>query len=261
MTREQYNRQVIWTGPSEETDWYDKFAEELKAADIDASDRNEITEMLKQKYKFEKISPMTFSDHYLSDKIIRESSKFELQGAKQRQTARKARAAQQAQDAEDARLLAEQQAKQKQEALEKAQKEKEFEARMDASLAKRLAELGQQLRPEQQAALQQLLADTPLGAVEASNEILTPGTPVRVNLGGRRGRRLAVIEEVAEDAGSSSVSASEAPTTVRAAAAIRSPERIADIVANREEQAAKEEQAIAAAFQATRRRLKKNTGK
>ena len=257
MTREQYNRQVIWTGPSEETDWYDKFAEELKAADIDDADRNEITEMLKQKYQFEKFNIMTFSDHYLNDKIIRESSEFELTGAKQRQRARARRAAQDAQDAENARLLAEQQAKQKQEALEKAQKQKELDARVDAALAKRLAELS----PEQQAALQKLLADT---GEPPSNEILTPGTPVRVNLDGRRGRRLARVEEVTEDEGS--VSASDAPTPVRpratasssSAAPLGSPERLAEIVANREEQARKEAQAVqAASIEAQRKRLKK----
>ena len=243
----------------------------MNAADIDDSDRKEITEMLKQKYKFDKISTMTFSDHYFNDKIIKESSEFELKGAKQRQTARAKRAAQQAQDAEDARLLAEQQAKQKQAAFDKAQKQKELEANVDAALAKRLAELS----PQQQAALQKLLVDT---GEPPSNEILTPGTPVRVNLGGRR-RRLARIEEETEDAGSSSVSASEAPTPVRprltassssaaAAAAIRSPERTAEILANREEQAAlaqAEAQAATeqeAAFQASRRRVtKKNTGK
>ena len=202
MTREQYNRQVIYTGPSEETAWYDKFAEELKAADIDDADRKEITEMLKQKYKWETASRMTFSDHYLNDKIIRQSSEEYLQEAKRAQSAAKAAAAKQAQDAKQAQLLAEQQAQQQQKAREKAEKEKEFEALVTASLAKRLAEL----RPEQQAALRRLMADT---GEPPSNEILTPGTPVRVNLGERRRRRLARIEELNEDAESS------APTPVR----------------------------------------------
>ena len=278
MTREQYNREVIWTGDSEETVWYDDFVERLKAADIADSDRDEITEMLEQKYKFDKLIDMTFSDHYLNDKIIKESSEYTLQEAKQRQIYVKAAAAQQAQDAEDAQLLAQQQAQQQQEALEAAQKEKEFEARVDASLAKRLADLGQQLRPEQQALLQQLLADTPVRAPPLTSVTLTPGppgTPVRVRVQARGNPRprlegLPGIEEVTEDAGSSSVSASEAPTPVRAratassssAAPIRSPERIAEIVANREEQAAIEAEAVAAAaVQAQRRRLKKNTNK
>lgn len=50
MTREEYNRQVIWTGDSDETMWYDNFVERvLKPADIADFDRVEITEMLKQK--------------------------------------------------------------------------------------------------------------------------------------------------------------------------------------------------------------------
>ena len=222
MTREQYNREVIWTGESEETAWYDKFAEELKAADIADSDRDEITEMLEQKYKFDKLIDMTFSDHYLNDKIIKESSEYTLQEAKQRQIYVKAAAAQQAQDAEDAQLLAQQQAQQQQEALEAAQKEKEFEARVDASLAKRLADLGQQLRPDQQALLQQLLADTPVRAPPLTSVTLTPGppgTPVRVQVQAKRNPRprsegLPGIEELTETS-PPAVGSSSAPTPVR----------------------------------------------